>query len=54
MDFKMNACVPTYSTSRMSYLPNSRVRLSNPITTKNGNVFSSLVVNYELGGEAPA
>jgi hypothetical protein len=48
-DFAMNACTPTCAASTMSYFPNSRVRLSKPITTKYGDVYSSLVVHYRLG-----
>jgi hypothetical protein len=50
-DFGLNACVPTCVASTMSYYPDSKVRISTPITTKYGDVFSSLVVHYKLGGK---
>jgi hypothetical protein len=43
--------MPTCATSKMHYFPNSRVQLSKPITTRYGEVFSSLVVHYKLGGK---
>jgi peptidoglycan/LPS O-acetylase OafA/YrhL len=53
-DFGMNACEPTCAASTMSYFPNSQVRLSKPITTKYGGVYSSLVVHYKLSGKEKA
>jgi peptidoglycan/LPS O-acetylase OafA/YrhL len=49
-DFGMNRCVPSCAASPMTFFPHSRVRLSRPITTKFGSVFSSLVVHYKLAG----
>jgi peptidoglycan/LPS O-acetylase OafA/YrhL len=50
-DFAMNVCTPTCAASKMGYFPNSRVRLSKPITTRYGEVFSSLIVRYKLDGK---
>ena len=50
-DFGMNLCQPNCAASSMSFFPNSRVRLSRPISTRYGDVFSTLVVHYKLGGK---
>ena len=50
-DFGMNQCVPNCAAAAISFFPDSRVRLSRPISTKFGNVFSSLVVHYKLNDE---
>jgi hypothetical protein len=46
--------VPYCAASKMSYFPKSTVRLTDPVTTKHGRLFSSLVVRYELEGKSKA
>jgi hypothetical protein len=48
--FAMNLCTPNCAASKMSYFPGSRVRLSSPLNTSHGRVFSSLVVRYTITG----
>jgi peptidoglycan/LPS O-acetylase OafA/YrhL len=48
--FGIDACQSKCDSSTMHYFPNSRVRLSKPIVTKYGEVFSSLVVRYKVEG----
>jgi hypothetical protein len=48
--FALNRCVPYCAASPVTYFPNSSVRLSAPEATKNGRLFSKLVVNYTLDG----
>src|SRR5487761_394276 len=50
-DFGMNLCQPNCASSSISFFPNSRVQLSRPISTRYGEVFSTLVVRYKLGGK---
>jgi hypothetical protein len=44
--------VPYCAASKMSYFPKSTVRLTDPVTTKHGRLFSSLVVHYQLKGKS--
>ncbi len=50
--FALNLCVPYCAASKMSYFPKSTVRLADPVTTKHGRLFSSLVVRYQLKGKS--
>jgi peptidoglycan/LPS O-acetylase OafA/YrhL len=50
-DFGMNLCEPNCAASSISFFPNSHVVLSSPISTRYGNVYSSLVVHYRLDGK---
>ena len=50
-DFGMNLCQPNCAASSVSFFPNSGVVLSRPISTRYGNVYSSLVVHYRLDGK---
>lgn len=50
--FALNLCVPYCAASKMSYFPKSTVRLTDPVTTKHGRLFSSLVVRYQLKGKS--
>jgi len=49
--FALNLCVPYCAASKMSYFPKSTVRLTDPVNTKHGRLFSSLVVRYRLKGK---
>jgi hypothetical protein len=49
--FALNLCVPYCAASKMSYFPNSTVRLSAPVMAKHGRLFSKLVVRYSLRGK---
>jgi len=49
--FGLNLCIPYCAASRMSYFPRSTVRLSAPVPTKHGRLFSKLVVAYRLHGK---
>jgi hypothetical protein len=47
----MNLCKPYCAASPITYFPNSSVRLSAPDVTKQGRLFSSLVVRYRANGK---
>jgi hypothetical protein len=49
--FALNLCQPSCAASKMSYFPNSVVRLSAPVSTKHGRLFSRLQVRYLLRGK---
>ena len=49
--FALNLCNPYCAASKMSYFPNSTVRLSAPVTAKHGRLFSKLVVRYIYRGK---
>lgn len=49
--FAFNLCEPSCVASKMSYFPNSTVRLSVPVTAKHGRLFSKLVVRYIYRGK---
>jgi hypothetical protein len=48
----LNLCSPNCASSGMSFFPHSTVRLSAPQSSKQGMVFTKLVVNYTLHGKA--
>jgi hypothetical protein len=50
--FALNLCKPYCAASKMSYFPNSSVRMSSPVATKHGRLFSVLVVRYRIKGHA--
>ena len=50
--FAMNLCVPYCAASKVTYYPNSVVRLSAPVATKHGSLFSLLSVRYRSGGRS--
>ncbi|HUY29971.1 MAG TPA: hypothetical protein VMV02_03125 [Acidimicrobiales bacterium] len=50
--FGLNLCNPYCAASKISYFPKSTVRLSAPVQTKHGRLFSKLVVTYKLHGKA--
>ena len=50
--FALNLCTPYCAASPMSYFPKSTVRLSAPVTTRHGRLFSKLVVRYIYRGKA--
>ncbi len=49
--FAINLCTPYCAASPLSYFPKSTVRLSAPIATKQGRLFSKLVVRYTYRGK---
>ncbi len=49
--FALNLCTPYCAASPMSYFPKSTVRLSAPVTTRHGRLFSKLVVRYIYRGK---
>jgi len=49
-DFGLNLCTPTCAASRMSFFPGSTVRLSAPVTTGKGRLFSRATITYRLHG----
>jgi len=50
--FALNLCEPSCVASKMSYFAHSTVRLTAPVATKHGRLFSKLVVSYVLRGKA--
>jgi hypothetical protein len=50
--FGMNLCTPDCAASPISYFSNSTVHLSKPVATKQGRLFSSLVVRYKQNGKS--
>lgn len=50
--FAMNLCTPYCAASPLSYFPNSKVDLSAPVKTKEGSLFSLMVVHYSLHARA--
>ena len=50
-DFGISTCQPTCAAATTTLFPRSQVRLTKPITTAYGRVFSSLIVHYKLNGE---
>ncbi len=50
--FALNLCTPYCAASKMSYFPHSTVRLTRPVATKHGRLYSRLVVHYLLKGKA--
>ena len=50
--FALNLCNPYCAASPISYFPKSTVRLSAPVMTKHGRLFSKLVVRYIYRGKA--
>ena len=50
--FALNLCKPYCAASKMSFFPNSTVRLSDPVMAKHGRLFSKLVVRYIYRGKA--
>lgn len=49
--FGLNLCNPYCAASKMSYFPDSVVRLTAPTSTKHGELYSDLVVTYKLHGK---
>ena len=52
--FALNLCNPYCAASPISYFLKSTVRLSAPVMTKHGRLFSKLVVRYIYRGKAKA
>ena len=50
-DFVLNLCKPYCAASKRTNFYNSSVRLSAPVTTKHGRLFSKLVVRYRYQGK---
>lgn len=50
--FGLNLCNPYCAASKMTFFPDSTVRLSAPKATKHGRLFSKLVVTYQLHGKS--
>ena len=50
--FALNLCTPYCAASPISHFVGSTVRLSAPVTTKRGRLFSKLVVRYIEHGKA--
>ena len=50
-DFGLNLCTPSCVASRIRFFPNSSVRLSRPVTTSKGRLFSRAVISYTLNGK---
>ena len=48
--FELNLCDPYCAASKISDFPKSTVVLSGAVSTKNGKLFSKLVVTYKLKG----
>jgi hypothetical protein len=47
--FAINLCTPDCAASKMSYFPGT-VHFSEPVATKQGKLFSLIVVRYKMGG----
>jgi len=50
-EFGLNLCAPTCVASKITFFPNSTVRLTGVTTTKRGPRFSRAVVTYVLHGK---
>jgi hypothetical protein len=50
--FGLNLCNPYCAASRISFFPDSKVVLSDPVTTRHGRLYSKLVVTYKLHGKS--
>jgi hypothetical protein len=48
--FGLNLCEPNCASSRLEYFPNSRVRLSEPVNTKSGRLFTRATITYDVHG----
>ena len=50
-DFGLNLCTPTCAASKITFFPNSLVRLTGATKTKQGLRFSRAVITYVLHGK---